>query len=492
MSRQAAPKANTEALLREGTTVSPVAPPPVDPWLSGAVAVDVALASHASADAIADRQERRLRELLASARLHSPLYRRLLKGCEPGALALADLPQTPKAELMACFDEWVADPRLRLDEVRRFVADRERIAEPFLGRYVVWESSGSSGVPGIFVQDAMAMAVYDALEAVRRPVLRPLQRWLDPWGLGDRIAFVGATGGHFASTVSIERLRRLNPALSMRLHGISFLQPVEGIVAELNDFAPSVIATYPSAAGLLAEERLGGRLRASPSEVWTGGEALSAARREFVRRAFGCPVTNSYGASEFLSLASECRHGQLHFNSDWAILEPVDAKGRAVAPGEPCATTLLTNLANHVQPLIRCDLGDQVILQTLGCPCGSRLPVIEVQGRSDDTLRLGCAASGPVSVLPLALSTVLEEEAGLFDFQIVQRGPCELLLRTGLSGTQAEDALRRARRVLGAFLESQGAVGVQVHCRSGEPGDGGRSGKLKRVVVAPDGRLRGP
>ena len=112
-----------------------------------------------------------------------------------------------------------------------------------------------------------------------------------------------------------------------------------------------------------------------------------------------------------------------------------------------------------------------------------------MQGRDDDTLWLGDRA---VPIAPLALSTVLEEEAGLFDFQIVQRGPCELLLRTGLSGTQAEDALRRARRVLGAFLESQGAVGVQVHCRSGEPGDGGRSGKLKRVVVAPDGRLRGP
>ncbi|MDM0023183.1 phenylacetate--CoA ligase family protein [Variovorax saccharolyticus] len=472
--------------------MSPVTPPPVDPWLSGAVAVDVALASQATADAIADRQARRLRELLASARLHSPLYRRLLKGCEPGTVGLADLPRTPKAELMARFDEWVADPRLRLDALRRFVADRRRIADAFLGRYVVWESSGSSGVPGIFVQDAMAMAVYDALEAVRRPVLRPLQRWLDPWSLGDRIAFVGATGGHFASTVSIERLRRLNPALSTRLQGISFLQPVEGIVAALNDFAPSVIATYPSAAALLAEERSSGRLRASPSEVWTGGEDLSAARREFVGRAFGCPVTNSYGASEFLSLASECRHGRMHFNCDWAILEPVDESGRAVVPGEPCATTLLTNLANHVQPLIRCDLGDQVVLQARGCPCGSPLPVIDVQGRSDDTLRLGRGASGPVSVLPLALSTMLEEEAGLFDFQLVQQGPCELLLRTGLSGTEAEAALLRARRVLDAFLESQGAAGVQVHLRSGEPGDAGRSGKLRRVVVAPDGRRGGP
>jgi len=81
------------------------------------------------------------------------------------------------------------------------------------------------------------MAVYDALESLRRPPLRPLQRLLDPWGLTDRIAFVGAIGGHFASTVSIERLRRFNPAWSSRLRSISFLQPVKGMVAELNDCA---------------------------------------------------------------------------------------------------------------------------------------------------------------------------------------------------------------------------------------------------------------
>ncbi|MGO4392397.1 phenylacetate--CoA ligase family protein [Variovorax sp. M-6] len=464
---------------------APIPPPPLDLWLSGTVAVDVALALHAPAAAIAARQARRLGELLASARQHSALYRRLLEGRDPSDLRLEDLPVAHKAELMRRFDEWVTDPCLRLEELRRFVADRRRIAEPFQGRYVVWESSGSSGEPGIFVQDAAAMAVYDALESLRRPVLRPLQRLLDPWGLGERIAFVGATDGHFASTVSIERLRRLNPALSSRLRGISFLQPAAGMVAELNALAPTVIATYPSAAVLLAEERLAGRLRSSPQEVWTGGEDMSAAKREFMRRAFDCPVASSYGASEFLSLASECEHGHLHLNSDWVILEPVDAQGRAAAPGEAGATTLLTNLANHVQPLIRYDMGDRVTVQARACVCGSCLPVIEVEGRSEETLHLGRAGAGSVSVLPLALSTKLEEDAGLFDFQLVQEGPCELLLRTGLCGTEAELALRRAQRVLGEFLESQGAVDVQVRCRSGEPGRAGRSGKVLRVVAAP-------
>jgi phenylacetate-coenzyme A ligase PaaK-like adenylate-forming protein len=409
----------------------------------------------------------------------------LLHGRDTTKLTLGELPVMHKAELMGRFDEWVGDPRLKLRDLKGFVADHARSAQPYLDCYVVWESSGSTGEPGIFVQDLHAMAVYDALEALRRPVLRPMQRLLDPFGLGERIAFVGALDGHFASTVSIERLRRLNPALAAQIHSVSFLQPIDTIVAELNALAPTVIATYPSAAVLLAEERVAGRLATSPQEVWTGGEDLSPAKRRFVQHAFGCAVANSYGASEFLSLASECVRGQLHLNSDWAILESVDAHGHPMPPGKAGATTLLTNLANRVQPLIRYDIGDRVTLHSAACTCGSALPRIDVQGRSEETMRLGPSPSKSASILPLALVTVLEEEAALFDFQVVQRGTADLLLRTGLSGTAGESALRRAHRVLAAFLEAQGACGVRIHCKSGEAIHRSRSGKVKRVVALP-------
>ena len=425
----------------------------------------------------------RLRELLASVARRSPLYARILRGHDVSCIRLQQLPVMRKAELMDQFEAWVTDPGLRLDALQAFTADPARIAEPYLGRYTVWESSGSSGEPGIFVQDAAAMSVYDALEAVRRPVLQPLRRMFDPWGLHDRIAFVGATGGHFAGTVSIERLRRLNPLLTGRLQSLSFLQPVADLVARLNDLAPTALATYPSAAELLAAERRTGRLRIAPREVWTGGETLSPAVRRFVHAAFGCPVADSYGASEFLSLASECRSGGLHLNSDWAILEAVDDRGQPVPAGETGSSTLLTNLANHVQPLIRYDLGDRVRLHAQPCDCGSPLPRIDVQGRADDTLQLTAADGHAVFVLPLAISTVLEEEAGLFDFQLVQQGPRELVLSTGMGGDTARSELRRAREALGAFLARQGAAGLRIRCRCNDPVHHGRSGKTQRIVA---------
>lgn len=458
--------------------------PAFDSLRSASIAADVFAATHSSARNLAARRERRLGDLLSAAAQGSTFYRRALKGRDPRNLRLQSLPIVRKAELMGRFDDWVTDPELRLDALRRFTAERARIADAFLGRYVIWESSGSTGEPGIFVQDTAAMAVYDALEALRRPVVPHLPRLFDPWGLAEQLVFVGAIDGHFASTVSIERLRRLNPLLAHRLHSVSFLQPTARLVAELDALVPTVLSTYPSMAALLAQEHLDGRLKIAPREVWTGGETLSAAMRAFTKEAFDCALVNSYGASEFLALACECRCGGMHLNSDWVILEPVDGQGRAVPSGEAGATTLLTNLANHVQPLIRYDLGDRVRILETPCECGCNLLLIEVDGRDDDTLQLGDAPAARVSVMALALSTILEDEAGLFDFQLVQLGPCELLLRTGLRGEDAILPLERAHAALMAFLSRQGVGDVRIHCRSAEPGRRGRSGKVQRVMVS--------
>jgi phenylacetate-coenzyme A ligase PaaK-like adenylate-forming protein len=458
--------------------------PSFDPWLTATVAADIWAASHAGPEGLAARRARRLADLLTAASRRSPFYRRVLAGRDARRTKLEDLPVAHKAELMRHFADWVGDPDLELAALRRFTTEPAQIGGAFAGGYTVWESSGSSGEPAVFVQDANAMAVYDALEAVRRPQLRPGRSPLDLWSAGGRVAFVGATGGHFASTVSMERLRRLNPALAATLRGISFLQPIDRLVAEIDAWAPAIVATYPSAAVLLAEERRAGRLHASPLEIWTGGETLSAPARQAIESGFDCPVANNYGASEFLSIASECRHGGLHVNSDWLILEAVDEDGRAVPPGVTGATTLLTNLANQVQPLIRYDLGDCVTVHPEPCRCGSHLPVIDVEGRSDDTLRLG-AGNRPVRVLALALTTILEDEAGLFDFQLVQESASTLLLRSAARGREATARLRRGRLALARFLEGQGASHVRIHCRCGEPPALGRSGKARRVVAAP-------
>lgn len=440
------------------------------------------------AAALARRQATRLASLVEAARARSPLYRERLKGITPGRTPLADWPVVSKAELMQRFDAWVTDPALQLDALREFIADPARAGEAFAGRWQVWESSGSSGEPGIFVQDAQAMAVYDALEALRRCTPHPLQRWFDPLGLGERYAFVGATGGHFATYVSTVRLQRLNPWMAARLRCFSILQPTADLLAQLQDFAPTVVATYPSAAALLADEAQSGRLAMHPREVWTGGETLSAAVRQHVQQVFGCALCNSFGASEFFAIGWQCRHGRLHANTDWVLLEPVDEHHRPVPAGVLSHTTLLTHLAQLAQPLIRYDLGDRLTLMAEPCDCGSPLPVIEVLGRCDDALHLAAPHGRPVTLLPMALTTVLEDDARLYDFQLQQRDRHTLVLRVPLPAAQAGAALARGCAALRAFCERQGLRGLQIVGEAGPALQHGRSGKTCRVLGLPGTR----
>jgi phenylacetate-CoA ligase len=446
---------------------------------ASAIALDVMRAIRFAPQDIEARRKQRLARLLSATARSSPFYRRRWRGIDIERAALEELPVVGKRELMADFADWVTDRDITLPALQQFMADPQRCGEAFLGRHIVWQSSGSSGVPAVFVQDAQAMAVYDALESCRRHSPSLWHRMLDPLMLSERFAFVGAIDGHFASHVSLQRQRRLRPWLAMGWRSFSILQPAGALVGQLNAFAPTMLATYPTAAALLADECERGVLRISPREVWTGGETLSTAVRQHVEAVFRCALRNSYGASEFLPMAWECDQGSLHLNSDWVILEPVDAHHRPVPPGTWSHTTLLTNLANTVQPLVRYELGDQVRVSAQSCGCGCTLPVIEVRGRCDDSLRLRGRDGRLVTLLPLALTTVLEDNAGVFDFELRQTGLSTLCLTLGPAVAPA--ARDKCRRALQEFARAQGLAPLKLTLRSVSALPHGRSGKVRRV-----------
>lgn len=474
-----------------------------DPWFTAWAAADAWVAMRAPALAWQRRQRMRLQALLETAGARSAWWRARLRHARldaPDATALLrSLPRLDKAELMAHFDAAVTDPRVRRAEAQAFARRAGGTARAYLGRYLVWESSGSSGEPAAFVHDAHSLAVVDALQAVRGPAGQLVPRGaptaaallgLAPVLGGVRTAFVGAIDGPFAGILSLQRQRQLNAWVAATTRAFSFLQPAGALARELQAWHPQVLASYPSMAWVLAEQQRGEGLGLELQAVWTGGETLSAPMRQAISRAFGCPVRDSYGASECLEIAAECVHGAMHLNADWVMLEAVDAHGRAVPAGETAHTTLLTHLANHVQPIIRYDLGDRVrfVPRAGPCACGSTLPVIEVQGRADDVLTLAAAAGRAVHLAPLALTTVLEEQAGVFDFRVEQRG--RRLLRLELYGEPGRQpqACARAAEVLRRFLHRQGVPAPQVEVHGcAAPAGRGRSGKLPRVCRGADG-----
>ena len=434
-------------------------------------------------EAIAAARNERLAELLAFVRANSPFYRHAWRA-RPADAPLQALPVVTKRALMMDFDGWVTDRQLTRSVVDTFVGDRTHIGERLLDRYAVWKSSGSSGEPGIFVQDGFALSTYDALIGVQLGAARLGRRYASGvFGNGGKAALVTARDDHYASIVSWERLTRGSPWLSCKSYSV--LDPLPDLVAQLNSYRPAFVASYPTMLALLAEERSANRLKISPAMLWSGGECMTVAMRAAIERAFDCPVVNEYGASEALAIAYGCEEGWLHVNADWVVLEPVDEQYRPTPPGESSDTALLTNLANRVQPIVRYDLGDSITPKPEPCACGNPLPAIKVEGRRDDIVSLAAADGSIVRILPLALSTVVEEAAGLHRFQIVQTAADRLALR--LDPHEVHDrgaAWAAASRGLKEYLVRQGLPNVAVTLERDLPARRDpRSGKLRQVCV---------
>ncbi|MGY2743140.1 phenylacetate--CoA ligase family protein [Arthrobacter sp. UYCu723] len=453
------------------------------------VMVDLLRAQREGVPGLARRQEQRLAALVAQARTSSPFYRELYRGQPAGTVLLGDLPPVTKPQLMERFDHWVSDSGVTRAGVEAFVADPDLIGSRYRGKYFVCTSSGTTGHPGLFVHDAGAVAVYRAhgVRIARASVTTgTVGRLLALLQKKFRAAVVVGTGGHFAGVAWIESERRRSRGRRHANRVFSVQQPLARLVAGLNDFDPAILVGYPSALELLAEEHAAGRLHVRPAVVGHSGEATGEDTRAHLAAALGGAVHNVYAASEFTPIALDCARGWLHVNSDWVILEPVDAGYRPTPPGEPSHTVLLTNLANRVQPLIRYDLGDSVLARADPCECGSPLPAIRVSGRRDDVLRLDSAEGRPVSILPLAITAAVEDTPGVRRSQLLQSGPAAIRLRLDTEpGVDAGAVWRTVEAALASYLAGQGLSNVRIVRAAEPPEQSARSGKFRQVIARP-------
>ncbi len=428
---------------------------------------------------IAKQQRSRLASLVAHARQHSAFYKESLRDLPERVTDVARLPITNKNQLMERFDDWVTDPEVTYEKARAFAEGPNLVGSHFLKKYTIATSSGTTGTPGIFVQDRKAMRVANFL------VLRNIFAWFSlkdfarvvarGWG----IAITVPQGGHAASTVSAKRFQDF-PVVGCNVRTFSVHLPLPELVAQLNEFKPSILIAYASVAKLLAAEKEAGRLCVDPVLVATIAEGLPVAEYDRLARVFQAKVGNNYAAGEAPFLSSGCDERWLHVNSDWYILEPVDANYQPVPPGETSHTVLLTNLANRVQPVLRYDLGDRVVQQPGPCPCGNPLPAIRVQGRSADMLKFHTQSGKPVSIPPLAFE--VDHIPGVELFQIVQASPTKIQVRLRTAtDANAGEVWREARNEIEQLLIDHDLSNVTVTLDS-DPPEVSAQGKFRTVI----------
>lgn len=429
-------------------------------------------------DALRRRQQVRLAEMVSYARTHSPYYRQLYGRLPDGVADAALLPVTNKKTLMSRFDEWVTDRDVTLKAVRAFLADPALIGEQFPGDYTALTTSGTSGMPGIFFWDDRTMTVVNVL------MVRALREWLrvrDVFRMvtrGARMTLICATGGHYAEAVAGARLQRHRGEDKVQV--LPAHAPLAEMVAKLNAFQPDFLAPYASVAALLAGQQMAGRLRISPTLIVLSAEGLPEGGYDRIRQAFKVPVHHSYAATECPFISYSCEHDWLHVNGDWVILEPVDAEYRPVPAGTQSHTVLVSNLANRVQPILRYDLGDRILVRPDPCPCGNPLPAIRVEGRTGDVLSFPTKEGRDVQIPALMFEVVDAFDVELF--QIVQTAPDAMRVRLRLAAAADPDRVwQSVQTEIRRVLDRHRLAHVNVE-RAEEPPEQAAGGKYRAVI----------
>jgi phenylacetate-coenzyme A ligase PaaK-like adenylate-forming protein len=428
-------------------------------------------------------QRERLQDLLRHARENSHHYAHKFAHIDGSKFELSELPTSTKAELMDNFDQTLTVDDVCRADVEEFFRDESNLGKLFRDKYVLSHTSGSQGQPLLLVQTMENVELLFALQASRGNqesvgLWEAAKRFMKP----ARLATVTLKPGFYPSATAFEYMpegvKQFIEVLRVSLTDNDMLE-------RLMEFRPTHLTAYASILHELARHAEEGRLQLAPElkQIVNISERLMPQAREHYQDVFGAPILDDYAMGECLFLSNGCtKSGGMHVNADWAILEVVDESNQPVPDGKKGAKVLVTNLANHVQPFIRYEIGDIVTMAADPCGCGSNLPLIaNIDGRDSDMFYVETAdGEQPLSptIFELALSRVLDAR----EYQLVQEENDHIRVRIEpLPGVEfdREHANQVLHEQLGDYgLDQQVQLDIEVVDRLAPDEDG----KFKRVV----------
>jgi len=249
---------------------------------------------------------------------------------------------------------------------------RGRGPRRIVGRSVA--SSGTGGVPKRARWSVEAMRWQDAAEARSR-------RWA---GLE-----LGASRIWVCCTPP-DRLRRVGALLeSTRIVAAGDVAADERRLAALADDLvrqpPDALQGVSNVLAALARELERRSVVLHGTVCLSAGNHLTPWYRRQLEAVFARSVRERYAVSEIGLIAASCELGGLHVTVENLLVEIVDVRGNAVAPGNVGEITV-TMLRNGASTRRR--VGDVGRLHGEPCACGRGLPTIELRGRATEQVRL--------------------------------------------------------------------------------------------------------
>jgi phenylacetate-CoA ligase len=249
-------------------------------------------------------------------------------------------------------------------------------------------------------------------------------------------------------------------------------------LTELQAIEPEYLVGYVGALDVFARycEAHGTELP-SLKAIWTTASPLSDSLRAHFETVFRTPTYTQYGSCEFNWIAAECSHtGGMHIGSDIRHVDVLpDPEGFSE---DRFGDLAVTDLRNHVFPLLRYRLGDRGRLLDHSCPCGLPFPMMDyVRGRISDTLELRDGTRVPGEFWTTVFDDFVDDVSA---FQVAQQADGTIQIRYvpnphGDGAGAAQTVLERLR------AQTQGQADIEMKRVAEIPH---RDGKVQIVTRA--------
>ena len=215
---------------------------------------------------------------------------------------------------------------------------------------------------------------------------------LSIFGEGDVVANLLFAGNMWASFMSHNEAVEATGAHLLPVAGnIS----IEDMMSVIRAFKPNCAISIPSVILSIAEYVDKNKIEGVKIEkIVTGGEHLFTEARDYISKVLG---TKKFASTGYLSNDTGCIGFQCkdcagpvhHIHENYCIMEVVDPETNEPLPDGEAGKILVTNFSRNLMPLIRYDIGDMGRILTRKCSCGRQVRLMELMGRSDDTLIIG-------------------------------------------------------------------------------------------------------
>jgi phenylacetate-CoA ligase len=381
-----------------------------------------------SLDALHALQRSRLDQLVNEAREHVPYYRDLAPPSdkhEPLDAIRETLGAIPPLEKRAYRDQPQAFMSRQVPRYRLYTA----------------QTSGTTGTALALWHTPETLAEeYATVWRMRRRVGVDID---DPY-----LSFAGQIIVPFAQTKP--PFWRTNWYSRQTLFSIYHMTPLN-----LRDYVDAVhsaparyVQGYPSSIHLVARALLEADRplpKGKIAGVFTSSESLLAFQRETIEHAFGAPILDRYGVSEFSVSMTQCDEGRLHVDMEFCIVEVETTEETEDSETGPL---LITGLSHDATPMFRYRIGDVGTRAKRPCPCGRASDsFFEVDGRIEDYVLT------PDGRLVGRMDHVFKEQLEVAEAQILQRDPSEIEVlivpRDGYNDASERSVIREIRSRLG-------------------------------------------